>query len=494
MRIKPFLLAAVRLLTGPVKLRVRSRAWALFGAATLLSALPGLNAGEVLAVEEGHGAGPRQPVPVIPPTAAVDVILGRPSSNSITLSLLCRERAEKFSIDFSAPGTPARSQPAQCEKDRPQEIVLTGLGTDQAYTYQLRRSGARESLVHGSFHTQRPPGSRFTLTITADSHLDGNTDAALYARTLANVKSDAPDFHIDLGDTFMTGKHANREGAMQQYLAQRAWLGQLSNTQPLFLVVGNHDGEERRYLRQGKDNLAVWANQMRKRYFPNPTPDSFYSGNVQPDAEAGLLQDYYAFRWGDALFIVLNPYWHGNRQRSEAPWELSLGDTQYQWLRRTLAQHQHAAYKFIFVHQLVGGLGRQGRGGVEALNFGEWGGNNADGTPGFNQQRPGWEQPIHPLLVRHHVTAVFHGHDHLYAQQSRDGVVYQAVPQPGHPGDGTPRFAEEYGYRGGVILGGAGHLRLQLAPAQASVEFVRVSRNEQQNKQVAHRYLLPKRP
>lgn len=74
--------------------------------------------------------------------------------------------------------------------------------------------------------------------------------------------------------------------------------------------------------------------------------------------------------------------------------------TQYQWLRRTLAQNQNAVYKFIFAHQRVG---RQGR-------------------------------------------------------------------------------------------GGAGNLRLQLALIKASVEFVHVSCNKQQNKQVAQRYLLPKRP
>ena len=29
--------------------------------------------------------------------------------------------------------------------------------------------------------------------------------------------------------------------------------------------------------------------------------------------------------------------------------------------------------------------------------------------------------------MKHRVAAVFHGHDHLYARQERDGVVYQAT-------------------------------------------------------------------
>ena len=33
---------------------------------------------------------------------------------------------------------------------------------------------------------------------------------------------------------------------------------------------------------------------------------------------------------------------------------------------------------------------------------------------------------------------VFHGHDHLYARQDLDGIVYQEVPQPGTPGCEAP--------------------------------------------------------
>ena len=58
-----------------------------------------------------------------------------------------------------------------------------------------------------SFHTQRRGGSTFRFTIQADSHLDENSLFEMYQRTLSNVKADAPDFHIDLGDTFMCEKH-----------------------------------------------------------------------------------------------------------------------------------------------------------------------------------------------------------------------------------------------------------------------------------------------
>ena len=82
----------------------------------------------------------------------------------------------------------------------------------------------------------------------------------------------------------------------------------------------------------------------------------------------------------------------------------------------------------------MGGATPECRGGAEAAPFYEWGGKNADGTDGFEQNRPGWPAPIHQLLVQHRVTAVFHGHDHLYVKQDLDGIVYQEVPQPGTPG------------------------------------------------------------
>ena len=82
--------------------------------------------------------------------------------------------------------------------------------------------------------------------------------------------------------------------------------------------------------------------------------------------------------------------------------------------------------------------------------------------------------PIHDLLVKHGVDAVFHGHDHLYVHSGRDGLTYQCVPQPGNPAGGT-RSAEDYGYRSGTILGSPGYLRVKVDPEVLRVEFVRTA-------------------
>jgi len=92
---------------------------------------------------------------------------------------------------------------------------------------------------------------------------------------------------------------------------------------------------------------------MRKRFFPNPENGGIYSGNVKPEPQAGLLQDYYAWEWGSALFVVLDPFWYSREGRSKDQWSATLGNDQYRWLATTLEKSK-ARQKFIFIHHLVG--------------------------------------------------------------------------------------------------------------------------------------------
>jgi hypothetical protein len=221
---------------------------------------------------------------------------------------------------------------------------------------------------------------------------------------------------------------------------------------------------------------------MRQKYFPNPT-----DGNDK--------NSYFAFEWGSALFVGLDPFW-ATKQRGEDNWSATLGDEQYRWLTKTL-ESSKAPFKFIFIHHLVGGLGRDVRGGAKTAPYMEWGGKNADGSDGFKQHRPGWELPLHQLFVKTGVSAVFHGHDHLFVKEELDGIIYQEVPQPGHPSGGT-RSAEEYGY-GGVILGSSGHLRVTVGANEATVDYVRsivpgVTRADLENGAVEHSYVVKPRP
>lgn len=433
------------------------------------------------------------------PSHPIDVILGSPTNNSIIVSVLTYQDTEGY-IEYGPAPDNFTNQTAltTLPANQPVELLVTGLQANTTYAYRVRyRSGSLENFTateSETFSTQRSTGSTFTFTVQADSHLDTNSSLPVYLQTLENEYADDPDFMIDLGDTFMTDKYKPYTDAQPQYLAQRYYLSLIGKSAPVFLVLGNHDGEG---ALKGNSGTAmfIWAAGLRTQLFPNPTPDGFYTGNATPEENVRNLENYYTWEWGDALFIVLDPYWFTPPQSGETDlWNPTLGEVQYQWLKATL-EASRARWKFIFIHQLIGGADNNGRDGVEVASFYEWGGQNADGSPGFAQERQGWAMPIHQLLVANQVTAVFHGHDHFFAMQELDGIIYQAVPQPSALRSNGTNSAAEYGYLIGNILSSSGHLRITVTPEQVTVEYVRTylpqdEKSDQQNRQVDCMYTL----
>ena len=78
-------------------------------------------------------------------------------------------------------------------------------------------------------------------------------------------------------------------------------------------------------------------------------------------------------------------------------------------------------------------------------------------------------------MIDHGVSAYFHGHDHQYVYETRDGIVYQEVPSPGMSGAGhTGIYTEgDHGtYNTIKILPNSGHLRVAVTPTQATVDYV----------------------
>ena len=412
------------------------------------------------------------------PSYKGNVILGRPTDRSVTLSILLRDSTKvRIAYGRQEKGLNLKTDAFELQAGQPREIVLDSLEGNAAYAYRLVNADTGKLILpengNGSFQTCRTARSSFTFTVQADSHLDGNCLPELYKTTLTNALADKPDFLIDLGDTFMTGKHESRETAALQYAAQRYYFGLIGYAAPVFLVLGNHDGEETaRHATADSDGLAAWSCLQRKRFFPNPVPDGFYSGNAEAHPNAGLLQNYYGFTWGDALFVVLDPYWTSQPTRGgKEPWNMTIGKAQYDWLARTLRASK-AQYKFVFIHQLVGGIDRSGRGGIEAAPLYEWGDRDKDGRNTFAANRQGWEKPIHSLLVETGVTMVFHGHDHFFARQELDGVIYQLVPQPSQR-NSRNHHAQEYGYEKGVFLPSSGHIRMCVSSERLSIDYIR---------------------
>jgi phosphodiesterase/alkaline phosphatase D-like protein len=440
---------------------------------------------------------PRALLPLVsgtatPPTTLTfpgNIVLGRPTDRSATASLLADVGLNAYLEYGTAPGAyTGQTAPVSLTAGQPAEVLIANLLPDTSYAYRLRYRKPNEAVYAAdserTFHTQRPPGSAFTFTLDADPHnRDPSFNAEVYSATLRNALAGKPDFHLDLGDTFMAEKLKPTSYAQvaATYREMRPFFGLLEGSAPLFLVNGNHDGEWGQLGGAGAD-LAAWTTRARQTFYPNPVPGSFYSGSTAAEPGIGVRDGYYAWTWGDALFVVLDPYWYSSKANRGDNWGLTLGDAQYQWLKRIL-DASDAKFKFVFAHNLVGGLDQNMRGGSEAADKFEWGGKNVDGSWGFTEHRPGWPLPIHQLMAENDVTIFFHGHDHLFVKQDLDGIVYQEVPQPSYASYDKIDSADKYGYTHGDVLGCCGYLRVGVSPEAVKVEYVRSYRPADENAQ-----------
>ncbi|MEI6594486.1 MAG: T9SS type A sorting domain-containing protein [Bacteroidota bacterium] len=403
-------------------------------------------------------------------------ILGRPTDSLVTMSFLSDQSLDVYWEMGTFSGSYTKNTATVVAlKDTPIEINFTNLLNNTKYFYRLRYriNGTTSPFIADteySFHTQRPEGSSFTFAIEADPHLDTNSNPASYSLTLKNMLNKNPDFLIDLGDIFMSEKLPVKSQIeiTNRHLLFRPYLNTLCRTAPLFLTIGNHEGELGWMLDGTPNSLPVITTNTRKRYYPNPFPNSFYSGNTKSENYVGLRENYYAWQWGDALFMVIDPYWYTT---AKPGWGWTLGVDQYNWFKNTITSSK-AKFKFVFCHQLVGGSGVDGRGGTEVADFFEQGGKNADSTYGFDTNRPGWGKSIHTLMIENHAQIYFHGHDHFYDKQDKDGIVYQEVPQPSCRNI-VSTSATQYGYLSGVILAGRGFLLVTVSDTTSKVDYVK---------------------
>jgi hypothetical protein len=431
------------------------------------------------------------PIPQLLQQHAGSTILGRPTGESVTLNVIAPKGMETY-VDYgTASGVYSqKTGVSQSLSGDPIEIVLNNLSPNTEYYYRvnIKQSGASNFTFgkEGSFVTQRPAGSTFTFDLQADPHMDANSDPAVFTKTLQTEAGDHPDFLVDLGDTFMTEKFAvTQEQVNRRYIEMRAYFDIIGGSAHLFLVNGNHDGEFGWIFNSSnQNNDAYWAIQARKLYYPNPFPDSFYTGSKTIDPFVGLHENYYAWTWGNALFVVLDPYtYSSNFKTTNNTWDSTIGNEQYQWLKTTL-QTSNATYKFVFEHHILG----EYRGMTTCSDLYESGGYNSNGTWQFNQTRPTWEQPLHQLMVKNNVTIFFQGHDHLFCQEQKDGVVYQEVPQPSaltRADNPDSTIAAQYV---GQTIPSSGYLRIQVSPQNVSLEYVKVGPLDQAG--IAYNYTV----
>lgn len=401
--------------------------------------------------------------------------LGRPTDRSISISTAFkRETQYYYQYGTTIDNLNKKTMVKTASPGTVQAETITFLQSGTKYYYQLcQKNNEKEKYNLSkvfSFHTQCPPGSEYTFLVEADPHLDENSDGNIYESILSGMLKQEADFIIDLGDSSMAEKLAsNQEEIVERNILLRSCWDNIAHSIPFFMIMGNHDGEVG-WNNKGTNPIADLAASSRRTYFPNPTSDTFYFG---------LNDTTYAWEWGDALFIALDPFSFTDKKPQFANWQWTLGKEQYDWLKNTLEQ-SNAKYKFVFIHHLVGGVDEFARGGAEAASLFEWGGNDLKGIYSFDKMRSGWEMPIHQVLKENGVDIVFHGHDHFYAREELDGIIYQLVPQPSskEKKQNNTVLAEEYGYKDGIFLSSPGFLRITVRPDFAKIDYLQGTKGE----------------
>jgi phosphodiesterase/alkaline phosphatase D-like protein len=441
-------------------------------------------------------------------TFTADELLGKPTNNSITINVVPASNIQYiYKYGTTSGNLTQQTSPVSATGGQPSELTITGLNPDTKYYYQMVydadgsvTDGDSETKTEHSFHTARAAGSTFSFAVTSDGH------AANTQNAFTRILNELPDFGLDLGDTFMLDNATSQSAVNNAYLAVRAsnHMGIAGVSVPIFSTPGNHEQEEGWNLDEAS---GIGSIQARKAFFPTPSPvdGPFYSANSDPlaaidEATYGneYREDYFSWTWGDALFIVIdtfeytaqNPYGNVAGEGSNDPqggdqWNWTLGQTQYNWLKSTL-EGSTAKYKFVFSHQMVGGMLHADvnvgyvRGGAEAAPYFEWGGytsNNA-GAFDFATKRPGMSKTIRQMFIDNGVTAYFHGHDHQYVYETRDNMSYVEVPSCGSMSAfnlySVGSHSDVAGdYQTLTQSGSQGsHIRVTVAPNQATLELI----------------------
>ncbi|MEZ5332705.1 MAG: metallophosphoesterase [Thermoanaerobaculia bacterium] len=340
----------------------------------------------------------------------------------------------------------------------------------------------------GPVRAGRAPGTSFRVAILADSHIyrrERGMETNLEA-TLAAVARDRPDFVVYLGDE--AGVHTTQHPAGSAAEAAARWVfwrqrfAPLVGSVPGFLVLGNHVGEAGYYGRgagQGDSgSLQGWATAARRACFANPGPEAYPEGGSP-------LENYFAWTWGDALFVVLDVHRYTNPGGAPpaSVEEWTLGAAQLAWLERTLASST-ARWKLVFAHHLVGGsewdlsastrrtVYKYGRGGGRYALVGE----QARVTAALRDAGGG---------------AFLYGHDHVFADQPAEGVRFLCCGRTTIHTEADrlwwrgPGWAEAYGDVAARdpydFWAAIGYVRLEVTPQRATLQLVRTAESPGDN-------------
>lgn len=381
------------------------------------------------------------------PDSVVLDIIGAGSSLAGTVRY--RPEGSKEWATFSIPaGTPQIFQ-AHLEK----------LKAGTRYEFEVLDASAQlQPQGQGVFTTQRTDPAPFSFVAMTDAHINpSNPERDPILRALSDTATlYKPDLVLHLGDNIQTvgsthgGPAQHPSHTPHFYLYWRNALGKLQAQAAQYVLNGNWEGENGWHPEPNR----TWARDARMLLAPAPDNALHPEGGSKD-------QDYYAFTWGDALFVTLNVTGYNtiNHEHTNGPGradDWTLGKDQYEWLEKTLANSK-ATWKFIFIHHAVGGNAgddvnsRYGRGGGRAAQVGE-------------------QAKVHALLKKYNVPIFFYGHDHVFTDMEVDGIHYICAGGAGAPW----KFAtDETGYEN--YIPESGFTLVDINGDKASVSYIKAS-------------------
>jgi 3',5'-cyclic AMP phosphodiesterase CpdA len=400
--------------------------------------------------------------------------LARPTEKSIFISALNHSQPAEAALEVRRESGRDWEPRGPAQKAAPYTFFNWEVGDLVAatrYEYRvLMKRGSEESLqpvANGAFTTQRRGPASYRVVLITDPHTGTFAETSSPVQTLdkviANVARENAEFALALGDNVAwagsrESAQTDTRGAVSAYAMYRRHIGPLTLNCPHFGIIGNWAGESGKFP---QENIRL-VSEVRKAFLPNPNQSTYPQGGSE-------REDYYAFSWGDVLYVMLNIQTYSKPSKpDELPSlmadvnnldEWTIGESQMKWLEKTL-QNATERFRFVCMHHPAGGnAGDQpntlyGRGGARAWNTGE-------------------QRRIHDLMKKHQVQIFFYGHDHVFVDDVVDGIHYTLPGSCGAPWKFT---REETGYE--RFWPDSGHARLNVSPEKATITFINMEGRE----------------
>jgi hypothetical protein len=317
-------------------------------------------------------------------------------------------------------------------------LDVSGLSAGTSYDYRVRYRPRGASL---SYQTS-PPGkvptapvdgssAQMGFAVWGDSRPPGGdtVQPQIFSQLLGMMAADGPVFHVAVGDNVDAEGAApfSQDRAFALYGGWRDAYDVVGGYGYMFFGIGNHDGEGL------WEPLRSTATLARLRATAQP---------VNGDS----AQRYYSWRWGDALFVML-----------DGSSKTSIDASHEAWLLARL--QETAKWKFVLNHYPL----FNGRDGIADMAL---------------------RERLHAAFVQNGVQIVFQAHDHWYADAVRDGIHYTTSG-----GAGSPLRAPTPGGVYGEISKNH-YLQANLTPTRVTIKAVQVSTGND-NGTVLDSYCVP---